>query len=140
MILLAEDDDKAVSLIRRVLKKQSPSTTIHVARDGEEALDAMESRHAEPLQLIVLDLHLPTISGLEVLQKLRENAFTRHTPVITLSSSQDAKDVAKSYDLGANSFLGKSDKTDEFEDTVKQVIAYWLQLNHPCIHPGVTHR
>lgn len=140
MILLVEDDDNDVSLILRVLKQQSPSTTIRVARNGEEALAVLESRDAEPPQLILLDLHLPTISGLQVLQELRENAFTCHTPVVMLSSSQDANDVARSYDLGANSFLDKTDKPDQFEDTVKLVIAYWLQLNHPYVHPGVSRR
>jgi two-component system response regulator len=140
MILLVEDNDNDASLMLRVLNKQSPSTTIRVARDGAEALDMLESQDTEPPQLILLDLHLPGISGLQVLQKLRENELTRHVPVVMISGSHSDADVGRSYDLGANSFLSKTGKPEQFEETVRQVIPYWLHLNHPYVQHGTAHR
>ena len=71
---------------------------------------------------------------------MREKEFTRHLAVVRISGSQGDNDVAKSYDPGARSFPGKTDKSVKFEDTVRQVIPYWLHLNHPYIYPGVSHR
>ena len=140
MILLVEDNDKDAALMLRVLEEQSPSIKVRVAKDGAEALEMLENPNIQPLQLILLDLHLPRFSGLQVLQKLRQREPTRHVPIVMISGSQSEAEVAEAYDLGANSFLSKTDRSAGFQDTVKQVIPYWLQLNHPYIQAGASHR
>jgi len=140
MILLVEDDNNDAALILRILKQQVPAGSIRHVSDGDAAIELIQHWDGEPLQLILLDLHLPTLSGLEVLKQLRSARQTRHVPVVVMSGSSDADDVARSYDLGANSFLSKTDRAEEFEDTVRQIAPYWLKLNHPYVLPGVKHR
>ena len=140
MILLVEDDENDVSLILRTVDEQSPNTAVRVAKDGAEALYLLENWDTDPPLLILLGLQIPKVSGLQVLERLRQLELTRHVPVVMLGSSGDDHDVARSYDLGANSFLSKNGPSIGFRETVSQVIPYWLQLNHPYIHPGVSHR
>ncbi len=139
MILLVEDSEDDAILMLRVLGKQLPSSAIRVARDGSEALDLLANWGDRKLQLVLLDVHLPGVSGLQVLEELRKSPLTRHVPVVMLSASLDNSDVARSYDLGANSFLNKADKAEQFEATIQQVVPYWLHLNRPCTPPGTTH-
>ncbi|GMQ89233.1 MAG: response regulator [Gammaproteobacteria bacterium] len=138
MILLVEDSEDDATLISRVLAKQVPSSTIRVAHNGSEALELLSGWDGEELQLILLDVNLPQVSGLQVLKELRKSPLTRHVPVVMLSGSSNNSDVAQSYDLGANSFLNKADQAEHFEATIQQVVPYWLHLNHPCPSPGST--
>jgi len=136
MILLVEDNEDDVTLIARVLAKQLPDSAIRVARDGSEALELLTNWDGEDLQLILLDVNLPQVSGLQVLKELRKLPLTRHVPVVMLSSSLDNNDVIQSYDLGANSFLNKTDRVEHLEATIQQVVPYWLHLNYPCPATG----
>ncbi|HEY3327720.1 MAG TPA: response regulator [Novimethylophilus sp.] len=138
LILLVEDnpDDEALTL--RAFKKNNIGNEIVVVRNGEEALDflyarnryASRDRHQLPL-LILLDLKLPKIDGLEVLRHIRAHEDTRHTPVVVLTTSDEDRDLARSYDLGANSFVRKPVNFPEFMDSVKQISMYWLMVNQP---------
>jgi len=140
MILLVEDSEDDATLMLRVLGKQLPDSAIRVARDGSEALDLLVNWGDQELQLVLLDVHLPRVSGLQVLEELRKFPLTRHVPVVMISGSLNKGDVIRSYDLGANSFLNKADKAEQFEATIQQVIPYWLHLNHPCSTPGTTRK
>lgn len=136
MILLVEDDGNDAALILRILKQQIPAASIRHVADGDAAIKLLHHWDSGPLQLILLDLHLPTLPGFDVLKQLRSARETRHVPVVVMSGSSDVHDVARSYDLGANSFLSKTDRAAQFEDTVRQIVPYWLKLNHPYIFQG----
>jgi len=135
-ILLVEDnpDDEALTL--RALKKNNISNTVHVVRDGVEALDFLFCREnyadrdiTHRPQLILLDLKLPRMDGLEVLKELRENNNTSVLPVVILTTSNEDKDIVSSYELGANSFIRKPVDFDQFMEAVRQLGLYWLVLN-----------
>jgi CheY-like chemotaxis protein len=136
IILLIEDnaDDEALTL--RALKKNHIFNEVVVARDGAEALDYLFGTGAYagrdlsvPPQVVLLDLKLPKISGLEVLKRIRENERTRLQPVVILTSSKEEQDLAASYGLGANSYIRKPVDFDQFSEAVRQVGLYWLVLN-----------
>ena len=139
MILLVEDDDNDAALILGTLQQQVPADSVRHARSGTEAIELLEQWHGEPIQLILLDVHLPGLSGLDVLQHVRATRQTSHVPVVMLSDSEDSSDIARSYELGANSLLSKSDHGTNFAETVSQIVPYWLKLNHPYIQPGSRH-
>lgn len=135
-IMLVEDnpDDEALTL--RALKKSNILNKVVVARDGVEALDYLHctGEHAgrdasQQPQLILLDLNLPRISGLEVLRRLRADERTQLTPVVVLTSSKEDEDLVASYSLGANSYVRKPVDFSEFARAVNQLGAYWLLLN-----------
>ena len=137
-ILLIEDnpDDEALTL--RALKKNNILNKVEVCRDGVEALDflfcrgAYASRSAEDFpQLILLDLKLPKLDGLEVLKEIRANQPTHLLPVVILTTSNEDKDVVGSYELGANSYIRKPVDFDQFMESVRQLGLYWLVLNEP---------
>ncbi len=137
-ILLVEDnpDDEALTL--RALKKNNIANEVAVARDGVEALDYLfaEGSHAgrDPAQLpevVLLDLKLPKLDGLEVLKRLRADPRTRRIPVVILTTSSEERDIAASYDLGANSYIRKPVDFDQFLAAVHQLGLYWLLLNEP---------
>jgi two-component system response regulator len=136
MILLVEDnpDDEALTL--RALKKNHIKNVVVVARDGVEALDWLFGRgpHAGRdvsilPQVVLLDLKLPKVSGLEVLQAVRADPRTRRLPIVLLTSSKEDQDVIAGYDLGANSYVRKPVDFDEFAEAVRQLGLYWLVLN-----------
>lgn len=138
LILLVEDnpDDEALTL--RALRKNNVSNEIKVVRDGEEALDFLyaRNRHAtrgkhELPMLILLDLKLPKVDGLEVLRHVRAHADTRNTPVVILTTSDEDNDLVQSYALGANSFVRKPVDFSNFMESVKQISIYWLMVNEP---------
>ncbi|HEV7990446.1 MAG TPA: response regulator [Gemmatimonadaceae bacterium] len=138
LILLVEDNDDDVQLTLRAFEASHIVTRIIVARNGEEALDYLfaTGAHAgrDPLatpELILLDLKLPRIDGLEVLRRIRGDARTRRLPVIVLTSSKEELDVARSYDLGANSFVHKSVDFSQFIRAAHELGTYWLVLNQP---------
>jgi two-component system response regulator len=136
MILLVEDnpDDEALTL--RALKKNNIGNELVVVRDGAEALDfifcqgAYAERNPRDMpQVILLDLKLPKIDGLEVLRRIRANENTRLLPVVILTSSKEEQDRLKGYSLGANSYVQKPVDFDQFIGAVRQLGLYWLVLN-----------
>lgn len=136
MILLVEDnpDDEALTL--RALKKNNIKNDVTVAHDGVEALDFVfgtgmyEGRDINMVpELILLDLKLPKVDGLEVLRRIRENEYTRLLPVVVLTTSSEEQDRLRSYDLGANSYVRKPVDFQEFIQAVGQLGLYWLILN-----------
>jgi two-component system, response regulator len=139
-VLLVEDnpDDEALTL--RALKKNNILNPVVVVHDGAEALDYLfcEGKHAgrppDLPQLVLLDLKLPKLDGLEVLKRLRAEPRTRLVPVVVLTSSSEEKDVLESYNLGANSYVQKPVDFTRFSEAVRQLGMYWLVLNQPL--PG----
>lgn len=136
IILLVEDnaDDEALAI--RALKKSNILNEVVVARDGAEALDYLFGTGAyagrdlpAPPQVVLLDLKLPKISGLEVLRRIREDARTRMQPVVILTSSTEEQDLTAGYGLGANSYIRKPVDFDQFSEAARQIGLYWLVLN-----------
>lgn len=137
-ILLVEDNPADEELTLRALKKGKIVNTIFVVRDGAEALDFLFCKgeyrdrvHMIKPRVILLDLKLPKIDGLEVLRQIRENDLTRLIPVVVLTSSREEKDIVESYRLGVNSFIVKPVEFDKFVEAVKNLGWYWLLLNQP---------
>jgi len=131
-ILLVEDnpDDEALAL--RALKKSAIADDLVVARDGVEALDYLLEQNrsgADLPALVLLDINLPRLNGLEVLKRLRENVVTQLLPVVMLSSSREEQDIFSSYDYGCNSYIRKPVDFRQFSDMIIQVERYWLKLN-----------
>ncbi len=137
-ILLIEDDPDDVELTLHAFQKNHMANEIVVASDGAEGLDYLfgtgkyAGRDAgEPPALILLDLQLPKIGGLEVLRKVREDERTKRIPVVILTSSDEEEDIVNGYDRGANSYLRKPVDFTEFMNSVKQLEVYWMVLNTP---------
>ncbi len=137
-ILLVEDSDADAELTLRVLRQNKLANSIHRVLDGEEALDFLFGRAAYthraeyPLpRVIMLDLKLPKVDGIEVLRKVRESERTSHIPIVVMTSSREERDLVESYRLGANSYVQKPVDFDEFRDAIKQVGYYWLVINEP---------
>lgn len=135
-ILLVEDNPDDVLLTLRALKKNNILNEVVVMHDGAEALDylfgtgAYTDRDAQEMpQLVLLDLKLPRIEGLEVLRRLRDNERTRLLPVVMLTSSDEEQDILGSYELGANSYIRKPVDFSQFTEAVQQLGLYWLVLN-----------
>jgi two-component system, response regulator len=143
LILLVEDnpDDEALTL--RAFKKNNILNPVVVVRDGAEALDFVfrKGQYAnlamDPFpQVILLDLKLPKVGGLEVLRRIREDVRTKLLPVVILTSSDEERDIVKSYSNGANSYIRKPVDFKEFMEAVKQIGVYWLIMNKPPPIPG----
>jgi CheY-like chemotaxis protein len=135
-ILLVEDNPSDVALTQRALQRASITTKLVVVEDGQEALDYLfgagmhAGRDTSRLPaLMLLDLKLPKVDGLEVLRRIRANKHTRRLPVIVLTSSKEEQDVAAAYDLGANSYIRKQVDFAQFDAGIKLLGAYWLGLN-----------
>lgn len=142
-ILLVEDDADDEALTIRALKKNNIKNEVVVVRDGAEALDYLfaTGAHAggELPQLVLLDLKLPKVNGLEVLRRLREDQRTRLLPVVILTSSNEERDVVEAYRLGTNSYVRKPIDFKQFLEAVGHLGLYWLVLNEPPPRPGVAH-
>lgn len=138
IIFLVEDNPMDEELTLRAFKKNNLSNPVVVARDGAEALDYLHSRgahaNAPPLspRIILLDLKLPKVDGLDVLKAIRADERTKLLPVVILTSSQEDQDLVRSYSLGANSYVRKPVDFNQFVDTIKQLGLYWLILNQPA--------
>lgn len=137
-ILLVEDNPDDELLAIRALKKNNIINEVVVARDGAEALDylfgtgAYDGRDTSVMpQVILLDLKLPKISGLEVLKRLRNDDRTKLLPVVVLTSSKEDRDLNESYRLGANSYIRKPVDFAQFSEAIKQLGLYWLIFNEP---------
>jgi len=138
ILLLVEDNPDDVELTLLALQKHNISNEVVVVRDGAEALDylfatgayADRDRSITPA-VILLDLKLPKINGLEVLQRLRADERTKLLPVVILTSSKEEQDILNGYKLGANSYVRKPVDFDQFSDAVRQLGLYWLLLNEP---------
>ncbi len=129
-ILLVEDNADDEQLTLRAMRQSEVPNIIRVARDGAEALDHLIGAHSARLpDLVLLDLKLPKVSGLEVLQRIRNEERTKSLPVVVLTSSDEERDILESYSLGANSYIRKPVDFDEFIDAVRQLGVYWLLLN-----------
>ncbi len=132
-ILLVEDNPDDVDLTIMALEKSSIMNEVKIARDGEAALRVLlGSEGEEPPKLpavVLLDLNMPKISGMEVLKEIRRNERTRRLPVVILTSSGEERDIMQGYDLGANSYIRKPVDFDNFVHAMKQLGLYWLTLN-----------
>ena len=130
-ILLVEDNPDDELLALRALKKNNILNEVRVVRDGEEAIDYLSlMNESEPLpEVVLLDLQLPKVSGLEVLKAIRANSRTQLLPVVVLTSSDEEKDMIDSYQLGANSYIRKPVDFNQFVEAVQQLGVYWLVLN-----------
>jgi len=130
-ILLVEDNADDEQLTLRAMRQSEIPNIIRVARDGAEAIDLLFGANSGKKlpDLVLLDLKLPKISGLEVLHRIRDEASTRTLPVVVLTSSDEERDIVESYSLGANSYIRKPVDFDEFIDAVKQLGLYWLSMN-----------
>lgn len=141
LILLIEDNPRDEALTLRALRKNNIVNDVIVVRDGVEALDyffgtgehAGWDRSVMP-QLILLDLKLPKMDGLEVLKEIRAHERTRRLPVVVFTSSSEEEDMIKSYDLGANSYVRKPVDFEQFLEATKQLGLYWLVLNQVATH------
>jgi two-component system, response regulator len=135
-ILLVDDSADDVALTLRALRKNDITNTVQVASDGEEALRCLFPEDGqEPLPaLVLLDLNMPKVSGLEVLRKIRGHQRTRYLPVVVLTTSSEDRDIAQTYDLGGNSFVRKPVAFDEFLNTMRMLGCYWLLVNQSVQH------
>lgn len=136
VLLLVEDNPDDVTLTLRALKKNNIKNKVVVAQDGVEALDYLfgtgsyEGRDLrDKPQLILLDLKLPKVDGLEVLQRLRQDPRTKLLPVVILTSSKEQRDLIEGYSLGANSYIRKPVDFNQFIEAVRQLGLYWMVLN-----------
>ncbi|MBI4266789.1 MAG: response regulator [Chloroflexi bacterium] len=141
VILLVEDNPKDVELTQRALKKSNIANKLIIAQDGVEALkyffgeDGKSGWKTEELPVVVLlDLKLPRVDGIEVLHRIRAEAKTRRVPVVVLTSSNEERDIVASYNLGANSYVRKPVKFSEFADAIGHLGLYWLILNQPPLN------
>jgi len=133
-ILLVEDNPDDVLLTKRAFTKNRIRNEVVVAVDGEQALQRLLPDAGEPLRpaLVLLDIKLPKIDGLEVLRRIRDDDRTRNLPVVVLTTSNEERDIVASYRLGANSFVRKPVVFEEFVSAVNTLGVYWLLVNEPA--------
>jgi two-component system response regulator len=137
-ILLVEDNPNDVKLTLLAFKTANLANTVHIARDGVEALeylfgaspDTDEAIEERP-KLILLDLKLPRLDGHEVLKRIKDDPRTCGIPVVVLTSSSEERDVMRTYEVGANSYIIKPVDFEQFTESVRDIGKYWLVLNHP---------
>ncbi len=137
-ILFVEDSEDDAMLTMRALKKSGLDNKLHHVKDGAEALDFMYCRgiyafrnFQEHPRLILLDLKMPKVSGMEVLEKIKSDVNIKHIPVVILTSSQEDSDIKKCYNLGANSYIVKPVDSDKFFQSIKELGMYWMGLSQP---------
>ncbi len=135
-ILLVEDNPDDLELALFALQKNNFANEVHVARDGEEALDFLFCRNAHgsrkfdsPPRVVLLDLKLPKVDGLEVLRALKADERTKGVPVVVMTSSKEQRDMVEGYKLGVNSYIQKPIDFTEFQEIIKQLGYYWLVIN-----------
>ncbi len=128
-ILLVEDNEKDELLAIRALEKNMVASLIDVARDGQQAIDYLLDTNKKLPALVILDLKLPRVNGMEVLQHIRADERTEMLPVVMWTSSDEGKDITEAYRNGVNSFVSKPVNIDEFAKAVRALGFYWLVLN-----------
>lgn len=135
-IVIVEDDPNDQELLMRVFKKQGVVNKIILLKDGAEALDFFFAKGSysgrevnSDYKIVILDLKLPKVNGIQVLQKIKADERTRKIPVVVLTSSKESRDVKDAYNLGVNSYVTKPIKFDEFAKVVSELGLYWLLLN-----------
>ena len=143
-ILLAEDNERDVELTLAALEEHNLANEVVIARDGAEALDYLHRRgkfagHANGLPVVVLlDLKMPKVDGLEVLRQMREDSALKHVPVVMITSSREEQDLVSSYQLGVNAYVVKPVDFQKFVESVKQIGFFWAIINEPP--PGTVKR
>jgi two-component system, response regulator len=142
-ILLVEANQDDIDLALHALRREKLANRIFVARDGAEALDFLFCRGAfaqrsfdHPPKLVLLDLKLPKVDGMEVLKQVKSDPRTKTIPVVILTSSKEERDLVSGYNQGANSYIQKPVDFDQFRETVKSVGLYWLVINQPAAVNG----
>jgi CheY-like chemotaxis protein len=137
-ILLVEDNPNDLELTMHALTKHNLANKIHVVRDGEEALDFLFCRGAfssrtfdNAPKVVLLDLKLPKVDGLEILRAVKSDARTKAIPVVVMTSSKQQRDLVESYQLGVNSYIQKPINFAEFQEVIRQLGYYWLAINQP---------
>jgi two-component system, response regulator len=137
-ILLVEDNANDVELTLHALAKHNLANKIHVVRDGEEAMDFLFCRGSfsertfnNPPKVVLLDLKLPKVDGLEILRAIKSDLRTRAMPVVVMTSSRQQRDMVESYHLGVNSYIQKPINFVEFQEVIRQLGYYWLAVNQP---------
>ncbi|HUI89372.1 MAG TPA: response regulator [Anaerolineales bacterium] len=139
-ILLVEDNPRDAELMIRALKKRNLANNLIHVEDGSEALDFLfnrgkyqERKNSSVPKVVLLDLKLPKVDGLEVLREMRENESTRKIPVVVVTSSSEDPDIKRAYELGANSYVVKPVEFEAFTEVMSNLGLYWLLVNHPPI-------
>lgn len=130
-ILLVEDNPNDAELTLRALKQRKLANQVHVCRDGAEAVEFFDNGAGPLPKVVLLDLKLPKMDGLEVLRRLKADQRTKTIPVVILTSSREEPDIERAYELGANSYIVKPVDFEAFARAVSEVGLYWLLLNHP---------
>jgi two-component system response regulator len=130
-ILLVEDNANDAELTLRALKQRNLANQVHVCRDGAEAMDFFSMGAGPVPKVVLLDLKLPKVDGLEVLRRLKQDTRTKSIPIVVLTSSREEPDIERAYALGANSYIVKPVDFEAFARAVSDVGLYWMLLNHP---------
>lgn len=130
-ILLVEDNPSDAELTLRALKQRNLANRVHVCRDGAEAMEFFDAGAGLVPKVVLLDLKLPKVDGLEVLRRLKGDNRTKSIPIVILTSSREEPDIERAYELGANSYIVKPVDFEAFARAVSDVGLYWLLLNHP---------
>jgi CheY-like chemotaxis protein len=145
-ILLADDSQDDIDLTLHALRAENLANHVYIVRDGEEALDFLfcTGPHAgrsfdHPPKLVLLDLKMPKVDGMQVLRQLKGDARTKTIPVVLMTSSREERDMAQGYDLGVNSYVQKPVDFDEFRKAVKLLGLYWMVTNQPPAGTGKSH-
>ena len=145
-ILLVDDSQDDVDLTMHALRAENLASHVFVARDGEEALDFLfctgphtDRSFDHPPKLVLLDLKMPKVDGLQVLMRVKSDPRTKTIPVVLMTSSREERDMVSGYELGVNSYIQKPVDFDEFRKSVKTLGLYWLVTNQPPVTTGKGH-